>query len=674
MALCKYGYSATHNDARYVAEMILLAPGKVRDLFQIISISGPVIVGGGNYAQFHWFREGATNSVCNEKAIALAKSALADAVATFAATRTAMHVPSWTFMYNRACKEDLDVVAAIRASPPPVGIHFALNTNLPPGENCVLFPNGGHYEQARERVLSELKTTTEHYFPQRPPTACVHVLAVSKLAIKVREAVARLHAAGIDIHVQVHASNVITTLWIGRSNNGGAGSSVGAVYYGDEALTTQLDGCVWYGDKPVLAQLALVLQAGSTAATGACTTDPAATTGATTTAATTTAATTTAAILPLKPRYTYTYKPNDDGARYLAEMIALAPDDVRAQFGVVADAAMVAQASFVDDEFLAWNVAALETCKDALADEVAARTKDTAEYVFAYDPTCAEDVASVANLRARPPVVSMRVTLMKEPAGTVCSLRWRRAPPYSGLVARMRLAATLDAIQKTRFGQYMPRAGYTASMVLNMTPGTPREKRMLAELEALVLSDKSIHVQYYFTDYVITTLWTDDGKHAYYGLQAVFDQVKRMVKENRDVGTTSTAAMLDVSQINVEQLTVMEETGLATAISGHDSAHDSAHLPLRYFIAARQAVMTPPAGYAPDSVRYRMTVKDSERDGFMKQLLAMPADWRSRISVVFVDDAADIKQNCVELWPQAAGFPKSTRYEDVLQMLLWKEL
>ena len=360
MAISGYCYNENHGDARYVAEMIALAPAKVSDLYSIRPFGGSVGA-AGFYASFtHPLSATSVVPFTDEAAIAQVKASLADALAAYAATRTATHVPKWTFMYNNVCTEDLETVAAIRASPPPVAIQFAVNTNLPPGESCILFPSGDCWKQARARVLSELRAATEMCFRQRPSSTSTYVLVVASAAIKVRQAVASMHEIGRDVHVQVWPGReTVTTLWAGN-----------LVFYGDKAVIAQLNGRVWEGYKETCATVAI----GTTAATAA--------------------------------------------------------------------------------------------------------------------------------------------------------------------------------------------IGVTVA-----------------------------------------------------------------------IGTTA------------------------------------ANIPLAYFLAARDASMTPPPGYAPDSVRYRMSVRDKERDAFLSQLFALPAEWRSRISVVFVTNEAAVDQNCVDLWPQAAA--ASSSYEGVLAILGW---
>ncbi len=80
--------------------------------------------------------------------------------------------------------------------------------------------------------------------------------------------------------------------------------------------------------------------------------------------------------------------------------------------------------------------------------------------------------------------------------------------------------------------------------------------------------------------------------------------------------------------------------------------------------------MTLPAGYAPASVPYQFTIRNTERDAVLNRLFEVPSVWRSRISVVFVDDDTPVVASCMDLWPKTPGF-QFTRYQDVLDMLLF---
>jgi hypothetical protein len=413
MARYAYGFDTDHPEARYAAEMIVLAPATVRNLFQLNVYGSPIMV-GKTYAQFHWFGEDVKSPVNNEEAVAKVRDALANEVAAFAAKRTVSHVPKWTFMYNRNCQEDLDVVAAIRASPPPVAMDFAVDTNLPPGERCVLFPQGGYSKEARERVLSELKAAKKRCFPSRPPSAAQYVLAVNTGALKVREAVARLQADGRDIQVQVLLTSIVTTLWVNNCT----------------------EEVVYYGDKPVLDRLEKYLWAKKVAA---------------------------AAAPPSPPRTA------------LPAPLSTPPVEF---FLAAREAAMTLPNGYADD---------------SVRYQMYVKNKDCAAYLAQMD------------------------TL---PAA------WRRR---------------------------------------------------------------------------ISTVFVNDDAEL----------------EN----------------------TCVDLWPLGTA----------------------------------DSVRYQMSVCKNERAAFLEQLDALPAVWRRRISVVFVDDSTEIAQTCVELWPQSVGFPKSSRYQDVMAMLAWKE-
>jgi hypothetical protein len=633
MAAYKYAYSVKHAEARYLAEMVALAPAQVSDMFDLIIMNGPDVE-FANYASFHLFSEGATTCVVNEAAIFKAKDALADAVAEYAATRTPSRVPKWTFLYNCACKEDCDVVAAIRASPPPVATEFAVSAHLPSGEHCVLFPEGGYGTQARERLLAELKTARDLYFPSRPNVTSRYVLALAARAFKVKEAGTHLLTLGRDIHVKIWAAYTVTTLWF--------------------------DDKVYYGDGSVLSQLQTIIKSAEFLPTSR----------------------------PQRP-FLYDYNPENDAARYLAEMITLSPPEVLAKFLVRAALAStdINYATFTRDSRTYVNDGALSALKIALMDEVALQPQ-YAEYTFCYDPASPEDEEAILNLRSFPPNVAMWVAVVKQednssfssfPADSVCVFRWRDGSPYRGTVARAKMAEVLRAMNVSRFLAHPPWPSpvYKATMVLSCVPSTAladrnpdrasaSEKKMYTDIEAALklLPEHTVYVKYYYVNVVVTSLWTDNGKRVWLGDQSVLAKLHELAKT-----TKPSAPVLD------ECIVKESEPVSATAASSPELLKSTKRdLPLKYFLEARKAALVPPAGYdsARGGVRYQMFVRNNERAAFLAQLDTVPADWRRLISVVFVSDETKLTETCVDLWPQVAFFPpKLTCYKDVLEMLSW---
>jgi hypothetical protein len=470
-----------------MAEMIALAPKKVSDLFQIIIIGPDVEY--GNYAQFSWATSTATSLLFNEAAIGQVKTALADVVAEYAVTRTATHVPKWTFMYNPACTEDLDAVAAIRASPPPVAIQFAVNTSLPPGEHCVLFPGGGYWADARGRLLLELQNTKDLCFPARPASATARlILIMDARAVPVRQVVAQLKRLAKDIHtVMLTGSETVTTLWVKESDGY-------KVHYGDDVVLVQL--CKY--------------------------------------------SMTTAPLELTCPQYVYNYRPGHDLARNLAEMIALAPTQVVSQFSVVSDADLPVHASFVMHGNRALvNEAALAAAKNALMDAVERETK-SAEYTFYYDPACQSDMQAIENLRSYPPNVAVKVAVcVRQKAkddicssNTSCTWIGSAGVQHRGAVARAKMEETLSALKVARFCAFIPRHGFTCSMAVRSSAASPSgpKKTKLEEIIAAqrFLPDNTVNVQYYDTSCVVTALWTDGGKRVWWGDAAVLAKLKEL--------------------------------------------------------------------------------------------------------------------------------------------------
>jgi hypothetical protein len=571
-ATCKYSYSTKHAGARYMAEMIALAPIKISNLFDLVTMGGPDIP-GANHASFHWYSKGATTCVTNEAAIVQVKEALADACAAYAANRTATHVPKWTFMYNRACKEDLKTVAAIRGSPPPVAIQFAINTNLPPGETCVLFPGGGFWEEARERLAAELKNCTDRCFPQRPAFAARFTVVLDARAVEVRKIVTQLHQLAEDIYdFTLTNSETVTTLWVKEDDKY-------KVYYGDGAVLSQLSKCT----------------------------------------------TTFPATPPYPPSYVYHYRPDHDQARYLAEIIALAPSSVASLFTVHANAGLDVYASYtMHTDRPVINDAALVAVKKALMDGVA-RATQYAEYTFCYDPACQSDMEAIENLRSYPPNVAMNVVCVKQELGdeftnTNCSFRWgKKGTLHQGAAARAKMSEILSWIHSSRFRPFVQRRGFACVIVMhNITAHTQK-----IELESVLaacrsLPENTVYVQFHDDYNVVTTLWTDNGKRVWYGNAAVLlklqDMALQLVKP------------------------VLKTVPLSTGFQG---------------------------------VRFQMFVREKERAMFFRQLDTVPASWRSRIAVVFVEDEVQLEETCVDMWPQVAGSPpKPTCYQDVLAMLV----
>ncbi len=569
--MCEYAYSVDHAEARYMAEMIALAPRKVSDLFQIITTGGPDVE-HGNYAQFHWIKRRATTLVFNEAAMAQVKYALADAVAEYAAARTATHVPKWTFMYNPTCKEDLDAVEAIRASLPPVAIQFAVNTSLPLGENCVLFPGGGFGTEARARLLLELQHANDRCFPSRPvSTTARFILVMDARAVPVRQVATQLKRLSENIHtVMLTDSETVTTLWVKDSGS----------YK------------VHYGDDVALAQLCKYSMT----------------------------ATPTTLALPCSS-YEYTYRPEHDGARNLAEMIALAPTKVAFLFAVVSNTDLPVYASFAmhTDRPLT-NEAALAAAKNALMDAVERETQ-FAEYTFYYEPTCQLDLEAIENLRSYPPNVAVQVAVRPRQkakddscsSNTSCTWCGSAGVQYRGDAARAKMAETLSAIKVARFRPFVPRYGFPCSVVVRTSAD-----EIIWVLQSL--PNNAVSVQYLDSSCVVTAFWTDHGKRVWWGDAAVLAKLREL------------ALQLDSP--------VMKSPLAVTA-----------------------------AGFG--GVRFQMFVRDRERAPFLERLDTVPATWRRQIAAVFVEDDTELAQTCVHMWPQVAGAPPMPAlYEDVLAMLV----
>ena len=574
----KYAYNVNHAEARCMAEIIALAPASVFELFQILTIKDE----RGYDAQFYWTNRGAAKLLFNDAAIAQVKNVLADAVASYAVTRTASHVPKWTFMYNPTCKEDVDAVAAIRASPPPVAIQFAVNTNLPPGEHCVLFPRAGYgcWAEPRERLLTELKNCTDRCFPPRPTLTSRFTVVFDARAVSVRQVVAQLKRLAENIEDQMlFNSETVTTLWVKE----------------DTSLK------VYYGDCAVLSQLC----------TYSMTPEPPA-----------------CPLLP--PPYAYHYRPDHDGARHLAEMIALAQSSVNSLFSLHSDPELNVYASFSNNAFPVIGDAALAAAKEALMDEVARATHHE-EYTFYYNPACQLDLEAIVNLRSYPPNVAMHVACVKQEfdfeddccsSSPVCSFRWCGDEVlYRGAVARAKMEETLSAIKAARFRRFVPQSGYRWSMVVRSLVASPSgpENVMLDEIMTALrsLPENTVHVRFYNADCVVTAFWADNGKRTWWGDAAVLGQLKELVLQ-----------------------------------------------------LAEPAPMKSLPTHGFDGVRFQMFVKDKERALFLAQLDTVPAVWRRRIATVFVQDDVELIETCVHMWPPIGSLPRPTHYQDVMAMLV----
>ena len=102
-------------------------------------------------------------------------------------------------------------------------------------------------------------------------------------------------------------------------------------------------------------------------------------------------------------------------------------------------------------------------------------------------------------------------------------------------------------------------------------------------------------------------------------------------------------------------------------------ATEVADMPIVYFLATREAMMTVPPLFASNSVRFRMYVAARERAQFLEQLDCLPEKWVSRIAVVFTPDTVPNAVDCVDYWPAGRMYKEATR-DDVMKVLLWKPL
>ncbi len=219
-----YYYPAADDSARYVAEMIGLAPTPIADKFTVHE-------NGANHA--YYMVPGVDNRF-GADAIAAATADLADAVAAYAAA----HAPKWTFQYDPDCTEDLACVRAIRDLPPPVGIAFAVSGVMTARLGCLLYdattPPLYRGQEARNELLSAMAARQAQLFPMRQHAACdLEVVIGCDFCMRKRcerDVLALRHAGAQAVMSTARWPAAVTTLWHGAS--------------------------VWYGDGPVAAQLA----------------------------------------------------------------------------------------------------------------------------------------------------------------------------------------------------------------------------------------------------------------------------------------------------------------------------------------------------------------------------------------------------------------------------------